>query len=365
MPLSANCPRCGASATGREEIQSLFGFRYAGTKPQSQCRVCRKVGRNGPSLAEVMKTLRFGIEIEYAGRRDHAAVAQYLSGVVGGTYAAPERGRYLGETNHQFLDPAGRKWKVVPDGSVAGGELVSPVLTLEDLPLVQEMARALKARGYESSAGRNCGIHIHLDKPEEPAHMRNFVRLMNHYEPVFLAALNIGSTRSYYCRPMVASFVEAVEKLTGKASDSELRAAWRNNVGGRYHTVNLDPMYGSSGRHSHNTVEIRAFNGTLHAGKIKSYVLLTLGMMAKARTAKQVSGKRANLPVGTTATLAALRKMLANVGCGNKTAEFHFANGVLERAGERKLAWSSFEGLAAKVAEREAAEAAGYYGRAV
>lgn len=372
--LSANCPRCGDTATGREDIQAVFGFRYAGTKPQSQCRRCRKTGRTGPSLPSVMATLRFGVEVEFSGYCNLASLAQTLAVACGGSWAGTNQSdRYRNHSENKFLDSEGRKWKVVPDGSVSGGELVSPILTMSDMGLVQTLVRAIKVAGHTSTADGCCGVHVHLDKPEDPAHLRNFIRLVNHYEDTLWEALNVGSRRSTYCRKLHPGFVSAVEKLTNKAEDNELREAWSTHVGTyeRYRAVNLHPMYGAAGSHSHGTVELRWFNGSLHAGEVKSYVMLALGLMAKARTAKQVSGTRAAVAVGTTAKLEALRKMLANVGCGNKTAEFHFANGLLAKNFEAKLAWSRFESLRATVkvrTEREEADRArGYdlHGRAV
>jgi len=319
-----------------------------------------------------MKTLRFGIEIEFAagssglyGTDCRNAVARMLAEKFGSSETDGEYDRYPSwGACPTWRDSAGRKWKCVSDGSPGvSGELVSPILTLEDLPMVQEMVREMFSMGVRSSGDHNCGIHIHLDKPENPAHLRSFVRLVNHYEDVVLNGLNIAPRRTGWCRPLDNKFVETVEKLTAGPSDSELRSAWRNAVSGRYHGVNLAPMYGGGGMHAHGTVELRWFNGTLHAGKVKSHVMLALGLMAKSLTAKQVSGKRAAVATTTTAKLEALRKMLANVGCGNKTVEFHMANGTLERAYEPKLRWENFESLKATVATRTASEEA--YGRAV
>lgn len=39
--MTAVCPQCGAIATGRKEINDVFGFRYGGTVPQSWCKACR------------------------------------------------------------------------------------------------------------------------------------------------------------------------------------------------------------------------------------------------------------------------------------------------------------------------------------
>lgn len=37
----AECPHCGKTAYGRDEIEREFGYRYNGTKPQSWCKECR------------------------------------------------------------------------------------------------------------------------------------------------------------------------------------------------------------------------------------------------------------------------------------------------------------------------------------
>ena len=41
---SAECPKCGAKAVGREEIEKIFGYRNMGDGriiPQSWCKECR------------------------------------------------------------------------------------------------------------------------------------------------------------------------------------------------------------------------------------------------------------------------------------------------------------------------------------
>lgn len=37
----AKCPSCGKIAFNKSEIESVFGYRYDGTKPQSWCKECR------------------------------------------------------------------------------------------------------------------------------------------------------------------------------------------------------------------------------------------------------------------------------------------------------------------------------------
>ena len=41
----AECPQCGVTAYGKEEIEEVFGYRYNGAIPQSWCRECRSKER--------------------------------------------------------------------------------------------------------------------------------------------------------------------------------------------------------------------------------------------------------------------------------------------------------------------------------
>jgi len=55
----------------------------------------------------------------------------------------------------------------------------------------------------------------------------------------------------------------------------------------RYHFLNLHSFFNGSG-----TVELRGFNSELHAGKIRSYIVLALAINHQALTQKSASAKR-------------------------------------------------------------------------
>ncbi len=119
-----------------------------------------------------MRTQRFGIEIELTGitREDAAKVIaeyfgteSYYIGTYYKTYGAKDR--------------KGREWKAIFDSSIvaqkkvhrqvisAGDEykceIVSPILTYDDIPDLQEVIRQLRHKG--AFASEKCGIHIHVD----------------------------------------------------------------------------------------------------------------------------------------------------------------------------------------------------------
>ena len=104
-----------------------------------------------------MKNQPFGIEIETTGigrERTAKAIAAYF-----GT-TAQYRGHHLDDWRVPM--PDGRHWTVESDGSVTDpdAEVVSPVCRYEDIGMVQEVVRAIRAAG--AKADGSCGIHIHI-----------------------------------------------------------------------------------------------------------------------------------------------------------------------------------------------------------
>lgn len=138
-----------------------------------------------------MRTQRFGIEIEMTGiTRKEAAdvVAEYFGGLthqVGGAY-----------DEYHVFDTKARTWKIVSDASIVPMkkeqgklveafsrdykvELVSPILTYQDIEPMQELVRKLRAAGAVSDNQYSSGIHIHVDaKPHTPNTLKNLVNLM-------------------------------------------------------------------------------------------------------------------------------------------------------------------------------------------
>ena len=127
-----------------------------------------------------MRTQKFGIEIEMTGitRKETATVvAKFFNNLTyhsGGVY-----------DEYHILDTKARTWKIVCDTSITPMrktqgklvdadreykvELVSPILTYEDIEPLQELVRALRAAGAVSDSLYQNGIHIHINaKPHTP-----------------------------------------------------------------------------------------------------------------------------------------------------------------------------------------------------
>ena len=106
-----------------------------------------------------MKTLRFGIEIETIGQT-RERVAQAIQQVVGGTVHYAGYPACYDPWN--VTDARGRTWKVMADSSLSAdktrqAEVVSPILTYEDIPELQEVVRAVRRAGARVDS--TCGIH--------------------------------------------------------------------------------------------------------------------------------------------------------------------------------------------------------------
>ena len=249
-----------------------------------------------------MKTQTFGIEIETTGlgREGTArAIAAFF-----GTDAYYEGSRH---DNWVAPMPDGRKWSVERDGSVTdpSAEVVSPVCRWEDIETVQAVVRAIRTAGATVDA--SCGIHVHIGFGQHtPKSLRRLVNIVNAKEDLLTLALGIAPHRRVqWCAPVNSRFLEALNRAKPDTMD-EFAALWyRYNSGegyswrmlarhhyddSRYHLLNLHATF--SLERPARTIEFRAFNGTLHAGKIKAYIQLCLAISAQALSTKAANPTR-------------------------------------------------------------------------
>lgn len=115
---------------------------------------------------EAMKMQTIGVEVEMNNiTREKAArkVAEFF-----GTTAWYAAGEY-GYMSWACKDQQGRVWKFQRDISIHGPEaekceMVTPILTYEDIETLQAIIRLLRKAGAKSSPSRGCGVHIHIGK---------------------------------------------------------------------------------------------------------------------------------------------------------------------------------------------------------
>lgn len=253
-----------------------------------------------------MLATRFGIEIEMTGiTRNKAAeiTANFLHGQRrdGGTYYDKK----------EVVAPDGRVWTFMSDGSIdtqrkrngeivtAGGEysteFVSPILTYrEDIETLQELVRRFRKAG--AFVNTSCGIHIHLDGAgHTPRSLRNFINIIASKNDLFYKALEIPESRKRWCKKMDSILVEKMNRRKPQTMQ-QIEDIWYGNESAysrhqhynitRYHFLNLHSFF-----HGNHTVELRGFNSTLHAGKIRSYIVLSLALNHQALTLTKASSR--------------------------------------------------------------------------
>ncbi|GHU80780.1 hypothetical protein AGMMS49992_33880 [Clostridia bacterium] len=159
---------------------------------------------------------------------------------------------------------------------------------------MQKIVRALRKAGGESPRG--AGIHIHLDGAEHDVRsIRNFINIIASKNDLLYDALEVQQERMYYCKKLDAELVARMNLRKPKTLE-QIADVWYAGYEGsrnshynqsRYHLLNLHSFF--TGNH---TVELRAFNGTLHAGKIRAYLILALALNHQALTQRSASPRK-------------------------------------------------------------------------
>ncbi len=249
---------------------------------------------------EGIKTRNFGIEIEMTGLT-RCQAAKAIAKVLGGT-AFHEGGSY---DKYIVNDEQGRTWSIVYDGSVkcvdANGnsasksysvELNSPVLGYEDIPLLQEVIRALRHAKGRCGPEYYCGTHIHISADDyTPQQIRNLVNIFASKEDFLWDALQVSSARSGYCSKSDPRFVEELNRKKPKTIEKIKELWYRGNMNEqyrhysntRYHALNLHSYF------QHGHYEIRCCNASLHAGEVRAQIVLALAISNAAMTKKYCS----------------------------------------------------------------------------
>ena len=165
---------------------------------------------------EAMKNQTIGVEIEMNNiTREKAArkVAEYFG--TRAWNAASEYGYY----SWACKDQQGRVWKFQRDVSIYGPdaekcELVTPILTYDDIEPLQEIIRLLRKAGAKSSPSRGCGVHIHIGKGDHTAKtIRNLVNIMAAHEQQIGRAIRIDAGRTgHYCQVVNHRFLDRLNR---------------------------------------------------------------------------------------------------------------------------------------------------------
>lgn len=254
-----------------------------------------------------MKNQTIGVEIEMTGiTREKAAevASRFLNGKIERTYDSYD--------TYNIIAPDRRVWKIMSDASIKtmkkgknrleaadrsySVELVTPILKYDDIENLQELVRQLRHAGAISESKLQCGIHIHIGAKEHtPNTLKNLVNLMASKEELIYKSLEIDPARVRYCQKVNENLIETINKKKPKTL-KDLADIWYGEYGSegrnrhyhssRYHGLNLHSTF------TKGTIEFRLFNGTLHAGEIRSYIVFCLAISHQALSQKSASARR-------------------------------------------------------------------------
>lgn len=239
-------------------------------------------------------------------------------------------------------DNQDRKWKVMSDGSIDcqrkedgrrlaadssySVELVSPICQYGDIGTIQEVVRAMREAG--AFVNSSCGIHIHVNAaPFTAPQLRNLVNIMAAKEDMIYRALQVDRDRERdYCKKIDPDFLERLNRRRPKTM-GELKDLWYRGRDGsdehyhssRYHCLNFHSVF------QKGTIEFRAFNSSLHAGKIKAYVQFYLAMTAQAFNQRSASPSK-TVSSNEKYTFRVWLLRLGMIGDEFKTARLHLLN---------------------------------------
>lgn len=255
-----------------------------------------------------MKNQTIGVEIEMTGITK-AEAAEVAVNFLGGRITR-EYDRY---DTYNIIALDQRVWKIMNDASINtmkntkgklkavnnkdySVELVTPILKYEDIETLQELIRRLRKAGAVSDSQLECGIHIHIGaKNHTPSTLKNLVNLMAAKEDLIYKSLEIDPARVRWCKKVNEDLIQTINKKKPKTLE-QLADIWYSGYGfenrdrhyhtSRYHGLNLHSTF------TKGTIEFRLFNGTLHAGKIRSYIIFCLAISHQALTQKSASPRR-------------------------------------------------------------------------
>jgi hypothetical protein len=243
-----------------------------------------------------IQDIHFGCEVETVGRT-REVVARAIQSIVGGDVI--HMGTPTVYDPWECRDTAGRIWKVVSDSSLNNvpadlrAEVVSPVLTYDDISLFQEVVRAVHKAG--AHVDEKAGVHCHVSHPDvTPKAIANLCKMVWKQEELIYAALGVTKERmERYCRPLSPTFIERITK-TPPRTFQQLNRQWYGKYEPnpqrysptRYCLVNVNGWFVRS------AIEFRAYAGSLHAGKIKAAILFSMALLARAINAYGASARK-------------------------------------------------------------------------
>lgn len=232
-----------------------------------------------------MSNLRFGIELELANLDYDFA-----------KYKFKTQKNAIQYTEFGPLYIYGKAWKLEKDTSIQskfgfeGVELVSPILTIDDLSVYHKVVNDLFEFG--ASVDDSCGMHIHVDGAKFDSHslQRLQLKFANEQDKLYDEFDCISSNGKYkkYCKKLPQQYIEKLKALKNPTM-LELARLWYEELGtgypprgyksniSRYYGLNLHSFFAT-----HGTIEFRFFRSTNDLNEIDDAVKFCLNFCENA-----------------------------------------------------------------------------------
>ncbi len=165
-------------------------------------------------------------------------------------------------------------------------EMVTPKLTYDELPRLQECMRRVKAIGAKVNG--SCGLHVHVDASNHNRQsLKNLIGIMYSKEDILFKALQVNEARAKrWCKKVREPMLKKARLLSADETQdlTLLENVWYEGEVDktdhynwtRYYALNLHSVF------YRGTVEWRCFNSTLDPVQAAAYVNLCLAMSAQA-----------------------------------------------------------------------------------
>ena len=247
----------------------------------------------------------FGIELEFTGITRKEA-SKLIKECLHSTQDVGIRSL----NSYIVTDQQGREWKLELDPSIKAvhyqqNELVTPVLTIEDLPTLKGIVEELKKAGAVSSDELSCGIHAHLGSQGHSAQtLRNLTNIMASHEDQLFKAFGVTKPdrTEHFCQKVDTRFLEKLNK-TKPSTIAELADVWYESQGcnfgrvdrynpTRYHALNLHALFNP---HRFTTIEFRFGQfrpeTSMDWTTLEAFIRICLAMNSLAKSIKTASAK--------------------------------------------------------------------------
>lgn len=200
-------------------------------------------------------------------------------------------GRRAGLATTELPMFCGQPWKAEHDGSVSVGnlqpvEFVSPVLQgASGLDNIREVCTKIARMG--GKVNETCGLHVHVAFPTDSIDaMRRLTRLFSRVEAGIFASTGTPARRAnFYCKPIKESAKSirwAGLSIASESQKNDVRYSRNSLLSDRYHALNFQNLLTSR----QNTVEFRAFSGSLSPRKIAAWIKICLTLVEMALDGK-------------------------------------------------------------------------------